>query len=119
MKLELFKFIIIGSINTIFYYLVFISLIFFSVDYKIAILGSTVFATIFSFINFGKYVFNNQKKSLIIKFILNTIFIYFLNIYLVKIIHEIYILNLYLSGFIAIIPLTILSYIINKFYVFK
>ncbi len=119
MKPEFLRFILVGMINTLFYYLIFSILVFIQTDYRLAVLIASILGTLFSFFNFGRYVFNNQNKKLIIRFVSNSALIYFLNIQLVKTIYATFAFNLYVSGFIAIIPLTLLSYLINKFYVFK
>jgi len=118
MKYQFIKFIVIGIINTSVYYILFSIFIYLEFDYKLAVLFATVVTTFVSFYNFGKHVFTNTDKKLFLRFLSNTVFIFTLNIVLLRYI-DMYTSNLYLSGFLALIPLTVLSYLINKFYVFR
>lgn len=119
MKKEFVKFLFVGSINTIFYYALFSLLIYLGLDYRLAVLIATIIGVFFSFHNFGKYVFDNQNKSLIFRFIFNYILIYFFNIYIIGIMSESLLFSLYSAGFIAIFPSTLMTYILNKYFVFS
>ena len=119
MNKEFVRFIIIGIINTIFYYALFSSLIYLNFDYKLAVLIATVIGVFFSFRNFGKYVFDNQNKSLIYRFVFNYILIYFFNIYIIGLMNEILLFSFYTAGFVALFPSTLITYMLNKYFVFN
>ena len=119
MKNEAIRFLFIGIINTVFYYALFALLIYVNLDYRLAVLIATVVGVFFSFHNFGKYVFDNQNKSLIYRFIFNYILIYFFNIYIIGVMNDILFFNFYISGFIALFPSTLMTYMLNKYFVFN
>ena len=119
MRSEALRFLFIGIINTVFYYALFALLIYANLDYRLAVLIATVVGVFFSFHNFGKYVFDNQNKSLIYRFIFNYILIYFFNIYIIGVMNDILFFNFYISGFIALFPSTLMTYMLNKYFVFN
>lgn len=116
MKSEAIRFLFIGIINTIFYYALFSILIYVKFDYKLAVLFATIIGVLFSFKTFSKYVFNNKNYKLIFRFLLSYSILYFVNIYLIDMF--IY-LNEYIAGLIALIPITIFTYLLNKYFVFN
>ena len=115
---QVLKFISIGALNTIFYYFLYSCFIYFSFDYKLAVLFATLIGMFFSFKTFGKFVFNNNNNNLIYRFILVYMILYLLNILLITIL-ELYFTNYYLSGFMATIICAFFSFIINKYFVFR
>jgi putative flippase GtrA len=120
MKLDkqIVNFIKVGVINTVFYYLLYSVLIFLGLNYKIAVFLATIIGILFSFKTFGKFVFNNEDKNLVFKFILVYIILYFVNIGLIGIFKN-YETDLYISGLFATLLCAALSFILNKWYVFK
>ncbi len=119
MNHEFIKFLAIGGLNTLIYYCLFGIFLFIGIDYRISVLMATVIGVGISFINFSKYVFKNENNKLIYRFVANYVVLYFLNIYLIQIIHNSLNYNFYLAGFIALFPISILTYFMNKIFVFK
>ena len=117
MKKQIVKFIVIGVLNTIVYYILYFIFLQLNFDYKISVLFATTLGIIFSFKTLGKYVFNNEDKSLIIRFILSYVFLYGVNLSFIYL-FNIFINNYYWSGFFAIFPYSIVSFLINKWVVF-
>ncbi len=115
---EVLQFIIIGILNTVFYYILYSCFIYFGIDYRLSVLFATLIGVLFSFKTFGKYVFKNEKKRLIYKFFLVYLLLYIINIGLISIIQGI-VLDYYISGMISTLFCAIISFILNKFYVFK
>jgi len=115
---QLISFILVGIINTMFYYIVYSGFIFFGLDYKLSVLFATIIGVLFSFNTFGKYVFNNSDKKLIFRFISVYVLLYFLNISFIAL-FNIFLKNYYVSGFIATILCAIISFVLNKYFVFK
>lgn len=113
---QILTFIIIGIINTIFYYFLFSSFIYFGFDYRLAILFATLIGVIFSFRTFGKYVFKNESWIFFMRFFLVYICLYGLNIYIVSCFK---VVGIYLAGMIALIPITVLTFLLNKYFVFN
>lgn len=118
MKQELKRFVLIGITNTIFYYLLYAIGIYFGLSYQIATLIATLFGVLFSFKTFGRFVFNNTSNYRIFRFFLSYTFLYFVNISIITMMKSITV-NYYFSGFVAVIICALLSFILNKFYVYK
>jgi len=116
-KKEVFDFIKVGIINTLFYYSIYILFLGFGFTYFIAILVATIFGVIFNFKTFGKYVFFNEDKERFFIFVIAYIILYMINLTFVSIFNY-WIDNYYLSGFIAIFPYAFFSFYINKRFVF-
>ena len=115
---QIIRFILMGIMNTIFGYLVFSLLVFLKFNATTAIITSTILGLIFNFNTLGRYVFNKTDKNLILKFISSYFLLMIFNICLQKTLHF-FIYSDYISGLISIIITAGLSYIMNKFYVFK
>jgi putative flippase GtrA len=114
---EIFNFIRVGVVNTIFYYLIYISILGIGLNYLIAILIATILGIIFNFKTFGKYVFLNEDKSRFYIFVLAYFVLYIINLIFVNIFNY-WVNNYYLSGFMAIFPYAFFSFYINKKFVF-
>ncbi|MCX7114390.1 MAG: GtrA family protein [Gammaproteobacteria bacterium] len=115
---QLFNYILVGGINTILGYLVYAFCIFLGMDYPLAAFFSTVFAVIFNYKTVGKFVFKNTGNGIFVKFMLMYLVMYLFNMAFIKFIYF-FNQNLYLAGFIAICPAATLSFILNKFIVFR
>jgi putative flippase GtrA len=115
---EFIRFILVGIINTIAGYIFYATFIFFGFDYKLAVLFGTILGVIFNFKTIGHFVFKNNNNSLILKFISVYVVTYFLSIFIIGIAKE-YGYNDYIAGVFSIIPCALVSFLLNKFYVFK
>lgn len=114
---QVFLFLIVGCINTMFSYLCFSFFIFFGLHYTIAVFLASCFGILFNFNTTGRIVFKNSKKILIFKFIGVYFFLFLLNISSLKFL-QIFSTNYYLTEFVTIIPLAFLAFLLNKFVVF-
>ncbi len=117
--LQIKRFLIVGFINTCFYYSLFALLIYFDINYKLSVLLATAIGVFFSFSTFGKYVFNNTNIKLIFKFILSYGVLYIIHIFIISNLLSLFAISIYFAGFIALAPMVVLTYIFNKFFVFK
>lgn len=117
MKNQFVKFIFVGMVNTLFGYSIYSLLIFLNLHYTIASLLSTVVGVLFNFKSIGMFVFNNKSNKLIVRFIMVYVITYFINIGLISIIKLYF--NLYISAAILIIPIALLSFYLNRRFVFK
>ncbi|WP_010494530.1 GtrA family protein [Paenibacillus elgii] len=115
---ELIRFLFVGGLNTAFGYSIFALFIFVGLHYSLASLFSTIIGILFNFKSTGILVFNSKKNSLIYKFIAVYGIVYLINVSLLKIL-SLFITNVYFSGAIILLPLAVLSYILNKKFVFK
>ena len=112
------KFILVGILNTIFSYAVFALLIFLGLHYTLALFIATVLGVLFNFKTFGKLVFRNAHNKLFFKFILIYAMLYVFNIGTLKIL-LLFSINVYVAGIITTIIAALLSYLLNKEFVFK
>jgi len=112
------RFLFVGVINTIFGYSLYALFLKLGFHYSIAVLASTVIGIIFNFFTTGRLVFQNTRNSLIFKFFGVYGIIYFTNVFLLKI-FDLYSFNLYLAGAVLILPMALLSFVLNKNLVFE
>jgi len=118
LKKQVISFILVGILNTIVGYSLYAFFIFLGFNYLLSVLFATILGIIFNFKTIGKLVFNNSNKKLFFKFIITYIIVFFINVFFIKIFRS-YGLNDYLAGFLAILPCAIISFMLNKYYVFK
>lgn len=118
LKKQIIKFIAVGIVNTLVYYFLYSLFIYLEFDYKIAVLFATISGVLFSFKTFGKFVFDNDDKKLIYKFIFVYIILYLLNLILITNFNILF-ANYYMSGFFASICISVFTFILNKKFVFK
>lgn len=111
-------FLFVGGVNTVFGYSCFALFIYLGLHYAIAAALSTSLGVLFNFNTTGRIVFKNSKHHLIFKFIGVYVFLYCLNVIAIKLLQAIS-TNYYLTGFITVIPLAILAFILNKYLVFR
>ncbi|GGI46226.1 hypothetical protein GCM10008018_16060 [Paenibacillus marchantiophytorum] len=114
---KFFKFLVIGGINTIFGYSLYALFIFFHLHYAVATLFSTIIGIFFNFKTIGSIVFKNKNNRLLLKFFIVYGIIYFLNITIMYFLNSL-LMNQYFTGAITVLPLAILSFFLNKKYVF-
>lgn len=114
---QVIAFIMTGGVNTAFGYGLYALFLMLGMNYALSLLLATCLGILFNFKITGKFVFNNQNNSLLFKFIMAYIFSYGLNIVAIYLLEPL-LNNLYLSGFIALILSVILTFILNKYFVF-
>ncbi len=118
LKKQITNFIFVGIINTIFGYSIYALLIFLGLNYILAVLFATVLGVLFNFKTISKYVFESNDKNLIFKFVGVYFVVFVVNVLLIKI-FKLFNINDYLAGLVCILPVAILSFILNKFFVYK
>ncbi|QKQ73068.1 GtrA family protein [Nostoc sp. TCL240-02] len=111
------RFLVVGTINTLFGYSLFALLIALNFHYEIAALISTICGVLFNFKTIGVMVFKNKNNNLIFKFIGIYAIIYLIQIILIKQLLS-YKINLFIAGGLILLPLALLSYTLNKIFVF-
>lgn len=112
------RFLLVGGINTLFGYGLFAFFIYLHLHYSVASLLSTVIGVLFNFKTTGKLVFKSSDNRLIVRFFAVYGMVYAVNVLFLKG-FKWFGLNLYIAGAILILPLAILSYILNRRFVFK
>jgi putative flippase GtrA len=113
------KFILVGILNTVFGYSLFALFIFLNMHYSLAVFLSTVLGVLFNFKTIGKLVFDSHDNSLIFKFIVVYVLLYLINISCLWFFKISGFENMYINGFVLLVPLALISFILNKKYVFK
>lgn len=115
---QLIRFLFVGGLNTIFGYSIFAFFIYIGFHYSLAVLFSTILGILFNFKTIGKLVFKNHDNKLILKFFLVYTITYILNVGGLKI-FNLFAVNNYISGAILILPMALISFFLNKKFVFK
>ncbi len=115
---QLVKFILVGGLNTLFGYSCYALFVFMGMSYPLALLLSTCLGALFNFKTIGKMVFANANNERFLKFVAVYAGIYLFNIALIKSL-ESFTSNLYFAGLIVMIPAAILSFVLNKYVVFR
>ena len=115
---QFIKFIVVGIVNTLFGYSIFALLLWLNFHYTLAVILGTIIGVIFNFFTTGKIVFNNKKMGLIFKFILAYCFILVLNIVCLAIADH-FGLNLYYAGLVLSGIMAVISFLLQKLFVFK
>jgi len=115
---QLLSFFAVGVVNTIVGYSFFAFFLFLDIHYTVAVFFATLIGIVFNFFSIGKVVFNNTKKSLIFRFLIVYIILYLINVIGLRI-SEILEFNLYISGAVLVFPLALISFYLNKNFVFK
>ena len=113
------KFILVGILNTAFGYSLFALFIFLNMHYSLAVFLSTVLGILFNFKTIGKLVFDSHDNSLIFRFIFVYVLLYLINISCLWFFKISGWENMYINGFILLIPLALISFVLNKKFVFK
>jgi putative flippase GtrA len=117
-KKQFITFIFVGILNTLFGYALYAFFVFIGMTYPIALLTATCLGVLFNFLTIGRFVFDKFDARYFLKFISLYAVLFCLNLqaisYLEQLLH-----NLYAAGFIAAMPIAMLSFIMNKFVVFR
>ena len=112
------RFILVGILNTIIGYGLFVLFIYLGLHYSLAVLLSTILGVLFNYKSIGKLVFNTHNNDRIYHFIGVYIFLYLLNVASLWGLSSIGLENMYVAGAILLAPLAIISYALNKSFVF-
>lgn len=118
-KRQAVKFLLVGIMNTAFGYSLFALFIYLDLYYPLAVLFSTILGVLFNFKTIGKLVFGSSDNGLIFRFILVYVITYLLNIYFLWLFKKFGFENMYITGFVLLIPLAAVSFLLNKFFVFR
>lgn len=117
--IKLIKFLLVGVLNTAFGYSVFAVFIFLGTHYTVAVFFATVLGVLFNYRTIGGIVFNHKGGSKLIPFILVYVIIYALNVFGLWSLDYLGLENKYLAGAILLLPLALVSFVLNKKFVFN
>ncbi len=111
-------FLFVGGLNTLFGYSVFVLLTFLKLPPSLALLLSTIAGVLFNFKTTGGIVFANRNNRLIVKFVLVYALLYLINLGSLKLLLGAGI-GVYLASASLLLPMALLSFILNKRFVFS
>lgn len=115
---QFLRFLVVGLINTGFSYGVYAAGLIFGLSYVIASLVSLLLGIGFSFFTQGNLVFKNAEKKLFFRFVVNWVLIYLCMIGLIGLFVGLGV-NQYWAGVLAMPPLAVLSFVAQKYIVFR
>ncbi len=120
--IQFIKFNIVGIINTVLNYLIYSLLIYSGVGYRISLAVDYALGIAVSFILNKKYTFKKDEKTnplMVIKMIFSYVCIFFINVFLLEFMVEKINVDLYVGQFFSIIIIVLISFVLQKLYVFK
>jgi putative flippase GtrA len=115
---QFIRYLVVGGLNTALAYLIFAALLLAGLDYKWASLLQLLIGLAISFTTQGTLVFQNATRWTFAKYVIAWGFLYLFNIGLIKLLMTGASISAYLAGAIALVPVTLLSYVVLKFAVF-
>jgi putative flippase GtrA len=115
---QLVRFLAVGLLNTGFSYSVYAFFVWLGLSYVVANLLSLLAGIVFSFRTQGKLVFGNADARLFGKYVLVWLVIFLVNIGCIRVALG-FGANAYLAGALALVPTVALSYVLQKFVVFR
>jgi len=118
-KYQLLKFLIVGGFNTLFSYIVFFTLYYFIQQKEITVSLTFIIVILFNYQTISRYVFSNSNEKKFIIFVSVYLVGYFLNLIHLWITVDIYRLNVYWAQILTLFYLPLLSFYLNKKYVFN
>lgn len=116
-KRQLISFLLVGCLNTFFGYATFAFFLYLGVSYPFALLIATFFGIFFNFKTIGSFVFRDDNFKRLYRFICVYTFTCILNITLINFLVTV-IANTYIAGFCVLAPMAIITFLLNKFFVF-
>ena len=126
MKIERFipsrrfvMFLIAGGVNTLFYYAVYASLLFFGLPYPAAVVLANCCGIVFNFNTFGRFVFKNFDKRLFLRFVAVYAVLIVVGIAGIRLLLACGVPDAYFAGALMVVPTAALSYLLNRDVVFK
>ncbi len=115
---QFLRFIIVGGLNTAFGYGVYALLVSLGLHYSLAVLFATILGILFNFKTYGALVFRNPDNRLIVKFVGVYGISYALSVVALGILKS-FGLSAYCAGAIIILPLSLLTFYLNRRFVFS
>jgi len=118
-EIRLFRFFVIGAVNTLFSYLIYAGAILIGMHYTLATLISTVLGIIFNFFTTGKVVFRSLEGRRFFLFMLVYAVTYVVNILLLRLLVDVIHINKLIAGALVTLPVALLSYYLNARWTFR
>lgn len=118
-KTQFIKFIFVGLINTIFGYSAFYFLLKISSNLFFSTLLAHLLGILFNYKTIGLHVFSHKDNDLLIKFFYVYVFTFLLNFLCILLLNKFFKLEYYTGAAIMILPIALLSFLLNSAYVFN
>ncbi|QDF98656.1 hypothetical protein CJ010_19995 [Azoarcus sp. DD4] len=115
---QLLRFLVVGSLNTGASYGAYVLLLALGLHFSVASLGALIFGILLSFTTQGRFVFGNNGIGRFPRFVAVWALLYFANIALIGAFAGMGI-NAYLGGALALVPITALSFLLQRHFVFS
>lgn len=112
------KFLLVGGLNTALCYLVYAGAIYLGFVYYFSSLIALAFGVVVSFFAQGRLVFQASLKGRFWRFVLMWGVLYLVNIVFIRLIAA-FGIDYYFAGLVAAIPVVAISFLLQKFYIFK
>jgi len=116
-RVRFIRFLFVGGINAVFGYSVYSLLILLQVHYAIATFLSTVLGILFNFKTYGALVFHSHDNALILRFFGCYGITYVINTLAIGILYDLSIPYM-VSGAVLLLPVGVISYILQKRFVY-
>lgn len=115
---KLLRFLLVGVLNAAFGYGCFAGFLYLGLHYSAALLLATVLGVAFNFKSTGALVFGSKSNKLIFRFVAGYGVVYGTNVVGIAALKLLGV-DPYLAGMALIVPMALLSFVINNRFVFK
>lgn len=112
------RFLAIGTVNTGFSYLVYAGLLYVGLNYALSNLGALLLSILFSFRTQSTFVFSRGGSSVFLRYLVVWGAIYCMNVAIIALLLKLG-MSSYSAGALAIFPITVISYFLQKQLVFS
>ncbi|MDR0940174.1 MAG: GtrA family protein [Mediterranea sp.] len=113
------RFVLVGIVNTLFGVGLYCLFIYLGLPYRLAVLLSTVLGVLFNFKTIGAFVFRNRSNRLLFRFVGVYVVAYFVNIGIIHLLLLTTPLGEYWAGIVTTPVVAIVSYLLQKRFVFR
>jgi putative flippase GtrA len=117
LKIQFFRYLIAGAVNTLISYLVFSTLLWFGLNFIFSGILASIISLVINFNTIARFVFSDFRYSKLIGFTFVFILSLTLNLVFMKIISLLG-FNYYISAAIVAFPVALITYFLNRFFVF-
>ncbi|MFA9287060.1 GtrA family protein [Comamonas sp. SY3] len=118
MQVKLLRFLLVGVLNAAFGYGCFAGFLYLGLHYSAALLLATVLGVAFNFKSTGALVFGSKNNKLIFRFVAGYGVVYGANVAGIAALKLLGV-EPYLAGMALIVPMALLSFVINNRFVFN
>ena len=118
-QISYIKFLFVAGINTLFGYLIYALIVFFLKNAYVSVVVATIIAVLFNFKTYGALVFKSKDNSKIFRFFGVYLCTMSIQMALLKGLSIAGISNPYVAGGIILLPVSLLSFLLMRRFVFR